>query len=90
MIRITDTPKPRDRFGSIPIRESKPTSTFSPGPHLPRRPKPSFLWTCLKKTVGLLLLLGLILGICSPLLIPYLAWVSFASYLNLSLLLLNK
>ncbi len=73
MIRITDTPKPRDRFGSIPIRESKPTSTFSPGPHLPRRPKPSFLWTCLKKTVGLLLLLGLILGICSPLLIPYLA-----------------
>jgi len=73
MIRITDTPKPRDRFGSIPIRESKPTSSFSPGPYLPRRPKPFFLWTCLKKTVGLLLGLGLILLIGSPLLIPYLA-----------------
>jgi len=73
MIRITDTPKPRDRFGSIPIRESKPTNSFSPGPHLPRRPKPSFLWTCLKRTVGLFLVLGLLLGIGSPLLIPYLA-----------------
>jgi len=73
MIRITDTPKPRDRFGSIPIRESKPTSSFSPGPYLPRRPKPFFLWACLKKIMGLLLGLGLILLISSPLLISYLA-----------------
>ena len=29
MIRITDTPKPRDRFGSIPIRESKPMNSSS-------------------------------------------------------------
>jgi len=73
MIRITDTPKSRDRFGSIPIRDGKPTNSLSPGPYLPRRPKPSFLWIGCKRIVGLLLWLTLILGLGSPLLVPYLA-----------------
>lgn len=73
MIRITDTPKPKDRFGSIPIRVGKPTSSSLYGPHLPRRPQRSSLWTWLKRIVGLLLWLTLILGPGSFLLVPYLA-----------------
>lgn len=74
MIRITDTPKPKDRFGSIPIRVGKPTSSSLYGPHPPtRRPQRSSLWTWLKRIVGLLLGLTLIVGIGSPLLVPYLA-----------------
>ena len=72
MIRINDTPKPRDRFGSIPIRTGKPTNSFSPGPHLPRRQKPFSLWVWLKRIVGLLLVLALLLGLGSFLLVPYL------------------
>ena len=81
MIHIADTPKPRDRFGSIPIRGGKPINSFSPGPHLPRRPKPSLLWTCIKRTVGLFLFLGLVLGICSPLLVPYFATTILPTHL---------
>ena len=74
MIRITDTPKPKDRFGSIPIRVGKPTSSSLYGPHPPtRRPRKSSLWPWLKRIVGLLLGLTLIVGIASPLLVPYLA-----------------
>lgn len=72
MIRITDTPKPRDRFGSIPIRDGKPTNSFSPGPHLPRRQKPFSPWAWLRRIVGLLLVLALLLGLGSFLLVPYL------------------
>lgn len=85
MIRITDTPKPRDRFGSIPIRESKPTNRLYPGPHLPRRQKPFFLWAWLKKTVILVLVLALILLISSPLLIPYLATTLLAEKMAFAL-----
>ena len=85
MIRITDSPKPRDRFGSIPIRESKPTQSFSSGPHLPRRPKPSRLWIWLKRTVGLVLFLALILLISSPLLVPYLATTLLAEKMAFAL-----
>lgn len=85
MIRITDTPKPRDRFGSIPIRESKPANRLYPGPYLPRRPKPFFLWAWLKKTVVLVLGLGLILLISSPLLIPYLATTLLAEKMAFAL-----
>lgn len=73
MIRITDTPKPRDRFGSIPIRAGKSTNSSLSGPHLPRRPRRSSLWTWLKRIVGLLFGLTLILGLGSSLLVPYLA-----------------
>ncbi|MCX5877074.1 MAG: hypothetical protein NT087_12430 [Deltaproteobacteria bacterium] len=72
MIRITDTPKPKDRFGSIPIRTGKPTNNFSPGPHPPRRQKPFSLWAWLRRIVGLLLVLALLLGLGSFLLVPYL------------------
>lgn len=72
MIRITDTPKPRDRFGSIPIRTGKPTNSFSPGPHPSRRQKPFSLWAWLRRIVGLLLVLALLLGLGSFLLVPYL------------------
>lgn len=85
MIRITDTPKARDRVGSIPIRENKPTNSFSSGQYLPRRPKPSFLWTCIKRTVGLVLVLALILLICSPLLVPYLATTLLAEKMAFAL-----
>lgn len=85
MIRITDTPKSRDRFGSIPIRESKPTHSFSSGPYLPRRPKPSLFWTWLKRTVGLVLFLALILLISSPLLVPYLATTLLAKKMAFAL-----
>ncbi len=72
MIRITDTPKPRDRFGSIPIREGKPTNSSLYGPHLPRQHRKSFLWNWLKKTIIFFLGLTLLLGLASPLLVPYL------------------
>ncbi|MFH1019293.1 MAG: hypothetical protein V1782_01585 [Pseudomonadota bacterium] len=72
MIRITDTPKPRDKFGSIPIRDGKPTNRFSPVANPPHRSKPSSLWTWLKKIVGVFLGLLLLLVLGSPLLIPYL------------------
>lgn len=81
MIRITDTPKPRDRFGSIPIREGKPANSSLHGPHLSRRPKKSFLWTWLKRTVGLLLGLAILLGLGSFLLVPYLATAILPGYL---------
>jgi hypothetical protein len=81
MIRITDTPKPKDRFGSIPIRVGKPTSSSLYGPHLPRRPRRSSLWTWLKRIVVLLLWLTLLLGIGSPLLVPYLATALLPQYL---------
>ena len=85
MIRITDTPKPRDRFGSIPIRESKPTHSFAPGPYLPRRPKKSSLWGWLKRIVVLLLGLTLLLGLGSFLLVPYLTTTHLAKYLAAAL-----
>ena len=72
MIRITDTPKPKDRFGSIPIRDGKATNSFSPGPHMPRRSKPFSLWAWFRRIVSLLLGLALLLGLGSFLLIPYL------------------
>jgi hypothetical protein len=82
MIRITDTPKPKDRFGSIPIRVGKPTSSSLYGPHPPaRRPRKSSLWTWLKRIVVLLLWLTLLLGIGSPLLVPYLATALLPQYL---------
>lgn len=73
MIRITSTPKPRDRFGSIPIRESKPANNFASGPYLPRRPRKSFLRTWLKRIIALLLGPAFLLGLGSVLLVPYLA-----------------
>lgn len=85
MIRITDTPKPRDRFGSIPIRESKPTNRPFPGPYLPRQPRPSRLWIWLKRTMGLMLVLALLLAIGSPLLIPYLATTLLAEKMAFAL-----
>ncbi len=81
MIRITDTPKPRDRFGSIPIRDGRPMNSSPPGPHLPRRPKTSSLWIWLKRIVGVLLGLALLLGLGSPLLVPYLATTLLAEQL---------
>ena len=72
MIRITDTPKPRDRFGSIPIRDGK-TNRSLLGPHLPRRSRRSSIWNRLKKIMSLLVGLTLLLVLASPLLIPYLA-----------------
>jgi len=81
MIRITDTPKPRDRFGSIPIREGKPTSNFASRLSLPKRPKRSFLWPWLKRLVALFLGTTLLLVICSPLLVPYLATTLLATHL---------
>lgn len=74
MIRITDTPKPKDRIGSIPIREGKPGHGSASGPHPPRRrPKRSSLRSRLKKIVILFLCLAILLGFGSVLLIPYLA-----------------
>ncbi|MDG4476101.1 DUF748 domain-containing protein [Thiovibrio frasassiensis] len=85
MIRVTTTPKPRDRFGSIPIRGGKPENSFSSHPHLPRRRKNFFLWTWLKRLVTLLLILTLLLGFGSPLLVPYLASTLLAEALSSSL-----
>ena len=73
MIRITDTPKPKDRIGSIPIRDGKQANSPLYGAHLPRQPKKFSLWTWLKRIVGLLLGMAILLGIGSPLLVPYLA-----------------
>ena len=72
MIRITDTPKPQDRFGSIPIRDGK-TNRSLHGSHPPRRSRISFPWNQLKKILSLLFGLTLLLVLGSPLLIPYLA-----------------
>ena len=85
MIRITDTPKPRDRFGSIPIRDGKQTNSFSPGPLLPRRSKPFFLWAWLRRIVTLSLVLALLLVLISPLLIPYLATTLLPKHLATTL-----
>lgn len=74
MIRITDTPKTKDRVGSIPIREGKPRHGSASGPHPPRRrPQRSALWNWLKRVVILFLCLAIFLGLGSILLIPYLA-----------------
>ena len=85
MIRITDTPKPRDRFGSIPIREGKPQPIPSQEVYLPRRPKKNFLWPWLKRIVILLLGATLILVIISPLLVPYLTTTLLAEKLSATL-----
>lgn len=85
MIRITDTPKPKDRFGSIPIRVGKPTASSLYGPFPPRRPKRSFLATWLKRIVGLLLGLTLLLGLGSFLLAPYLATTLLPQHLATAL-----
>ncbi|MFA6283773.1 MAG: hypothetical protein WC633_06500 [Desulfurivibrionaceae bacterium] len=73
MIRITDTPKPKDRIGSIPIRDGKQANSSLYGVHLPRQPENFFLWTWLKRIVGFLLGMAILLGVGSPLLVPYLA-----------------
>ena len=73
MIRITDTPKPKDRIGSIPIRDGKQATSPLYGAHLPRQPENFFLWTWLKRIVGFLLGTAILLGVGSPLLVPYLA-----------------
>lgn len=85
MIRITPPKKPRDRFGSIPIRQGKSQQILSQGAYLPRRPKKIFLWTWLKRIVILLLGATLILVIVSPLLIPYLATTLLAEQLSATL-----
>ncbi|MBA3002447.1 MAG: hypothetical protein FP813_01105 [Desulfurivibrio sp.] len=85
MIRITDTLKPKDKFGSIPIRDGKPTGSFALRPQSPKRPQTFFPWAWLKKTVGLLLGLALILGLSSPLLVPYLATTLLAEHLAAAL-----
>ena len=82
MIRITDTPKPRDRFGSIPIRDDQPTNSFPPGPHPPRPRKTSFFWTWLWRLAGALLGLTLLLGLGSFFLVPSLATTLLAGQLS--------
>lgn len=83
MIRIDDTPKPKDKFGSIPIREGKAKTDFSfRPPPPPSRPKPFFLWRWLRRSIILLILLALILVIVSPLLVPYLASTLLAEHLS--------
>lgn len=81
MIRITDTPKPKDRFGSIPIRNGKPRPGFASRPQPPRRPKRSSLGTWLKRSVTLLLGSALLLGLGSFLLVPYLATTLLPNHL---------
>lgn len=81
MIRITDTPKPKDKVGSIPIRDGKPTGNFALRPYPDKRPQTFFLWGWLKKIIGLLLGLALILAFSSPLLVPYLVTTLLAKHL---------
>lgn len=81
MIRITDTPKPKDKFGSIPIRDGKSTDSFTLRLQPDKRPQTFFLWAWLKKIVGLLLGLALILALSSPLLVPYLVTTLLAKHL---------
>lgn len=81
MIRITDTPKPKDKFGSIPIRDGKPTGNFALRPHPDKRPQSFFLWGLLKKIIAILLGAALILALSSPLLVPYLVTTLLAKHL---------
>jgi hypothetical protein len=52
MIRITDTQKPQDRFGSIPILTDEPMHNPSSERHLTRRPKKPSLWIWLKRAMN--------------------------------------
>lgn len=85
MIQINDTPKPRDRFGSIPIHEGKPTSNSSHEQFLPRQPKKFFLWTLSGRIVMVLLGLTLLLILTSPLVVPYLTTTLIADQLSSAL-----
>lgn len=82
MTRTTDTPKPQDRFGSIPIHGGPAPKSSRTGSHPPRPGKRFFFWRLLRRFVGTLIGLTLFLGFGSFFLVPYLATTVLAEHLS--------